>query len=346
METPNTNPSCAPSELSSTSDNNPGGQIPNTSGSGGDLTITNIPIAVRGPENIILTERIMCDHSWPTDLVLDRWKYNWKEWSQHVTRLAHVQGFTEWLDGTLKRPDPAVYPQASMVWEVNDGSIWAFMLMRVSDTDYARVSHLREAHEVFEGLRKIHESLYDQVFFIKEALQVRFDPNIPFSTTIAKLNSLHNRIMNRGGIDDDRLLTIFLINALDKKFEQLELTIDVMSAEPGFSSNTLIRYLQELRPMIYKPIAFAGHGTGDKSTKLLCSNCKRSNHSADYCIQPGGKMAGCSIKEARAAQRTASGPSRRHRRGKTAHVATPSGPQPSTMASVIINGVLYIPANA
>jgi hypothetical protein len=35
--------------------------------------------------------------------------------------------------------------------------------------------------------------------------------------------------------------------------------------------------------------------------KLVCSNCKRESYSTDYCVSPGGRMAGHTVEEARAA---------------------------------------------
>jgi hypothetical protein len=48
--------------------------------------------------------------------------------------------------------------------------------------------------------------------------------------------------------------------------------------------------------------AFAARSSRRRGPKPICSNCKRENHSANYCIFPGGKMAGRSIEEARAAR--------------------------------------------
>ena len=46
---------------------------------------------------------------------------------------------------------------------------------------------------------------------------------------------------------------------------------------------------------------------GKEKARPFCANCKRSNHRTDFCVLPGGKMAGWSVKEARAAQPRASG---------------------------------------
>jgi hypothetical protein len=54
------------------------------------------------------------------------------------------------------------------------------------------------------------------------------------------------------------------------------------------------------------PSAFAAvSNRRPRGDRPICANCKRDNHSTDYCISLGGKMAGCSIEEARAAFRGA-----------------------------------------
>jgi hypothetical protein len=51
--------------------------------------------------------------------------------------------------------------------------------------------------------------------------------------------------------------------------------------------------------------AFAALNSRQRGPKPIYSNCKRENHSTDYCISPGGKMAGRSVAEARAAFKAA-----------------------------------------
>jgi hypothetical protein len=52
---------------------------------------------------------------------------------------------------------------------------------------------------------------------------MRFDVNTPLSTTISEIRQLYNRgIYNMGGsIDPDKMLTVFLINALGNQFGHL-----------------------------------------------------------------------------------------------------------------------------
>jgi hypothetical protein len=90
-----------------------------------------------------------------------------------------------------------------------------------------------------------------------------------------------------------------------------------MVEAPGFSSDALVQLLKtedlhlrystkhDLQQAGVKPTKDPAHRNNNGGAKAACSNCKRSNHITDFCIQPGGKMAGRCIKEARAAQSAA-----------------------------------------
>ena len=137
-----------------------------------------------------------------------------------------------------------------------------------------------------------------------------------------------------------------------------------MAGDPNFTSDNLLRLIdteeamihrrlkQGLLPIAHPSSAFPASTARDRQ-RPICSNCKRTNHATDFCILPGGKMAGRSIDKARAAQRAPSGKPPRGSRphsSQTAHVATiavnadvtetPSVPHPSPF--ITINGISYV----
>jgi hypothetical protein len=124
---------------------------------------------------------------------------------------------------------------------------------------------------------------------------------------------------------------------------------------PSFNANTILhRFDQE--DSISRACAAQG---GQNSTALLasrrdkppriCSNCKKEGHLAEFCIQPGGGLAGKSIEEARNAQRAASGrhgnrSGQRSQTGTTAsaNVATASIASANGSESMTINGRTWV----
>ena len=78
--------------------------------------------------------------------------------------------------------------------------------------------------------------------------------------------------------------------------------------------DNLVRYRVEkgqpanpytLSPSLPSSTAFAAVSR-PKSPHHVCANCKKEGHLADFCISPGGKMAGQTIEEAKAAYRASS----------------------------------------
>jgi hypothetical protein len=89
-------------------------------------------------------------------------------------------------------------------------------------------------------------------------------------------------------------------------------------------------------------------------SKVICSHCKRPGHLTDFCIQPGGKMAGRSPDDARTAQCAASGcPACGQQSSSTsssANIATsqdPAIPVPEEpVETIVLNGKTYVPSPA
>jgi hypothetical protein len=85
---------------------------------------------------------------------------------------------------------------------------------------------------------------------------------------------------------------------------------------------------------------------------MLCTHCKKSGHLADFCIQPGGKMAGRSIDNARTAQRAAAGNPPLRFDASSSKAPTTTNPASAKIASsepkaapdsLVVGGVTYYP---
>ena len=348
-----------------------GGNPPSSGGNPPSGTQTNPPSnsnpsnSASGSDDVIISERFLADSAWPKDLILDLGKSNWSDWSFRLENLTDNQGFSEWLDGSLPRPDPTSHPKAHRIWHLNDRSLRAFMLARISKIELPFVQHLKDSRSVYDELRKRHEhlGLYAQVVLIKKALEIRFNDSTSFSTTISELQNLHTQIMNMGPMDPDNLHCVFLINALGDNYSSLQSSIQSMADNTNFSSNTIIRRLQaeeslqrRRKELGLQPEALSAVGKPRKAGNLLCAHCNRTNHLTDFCIHPGGKMAGKTLEDAQKAQRAALSKSGRSLQvagappsQATAHVATvasvsKAAPSPTPSASPIVwNGVSYYP---
>jgi hypothetical protein len=108
-----------------------------------------------------------------------------------------------------------------------------------------------------------------------------------------------------------------------------------------------------LSPSVSKSSAFAAVTPRSRSLHPVCANYKHNTHTTDYCIAPGGKLAGRTIDEAHAAQRAAKPRDNQTYKPRTpnqnAHVTTsttPTAPDMSATGTIFVNGLLYVPDTA
>ena len=261
-------------------------------------------------DDIIITERIMSDNSWPTNLQLNLAKSNWEEWSFQLCIQTDRLGFTRWLKGTLPRPSAATHPKAYEIWEINDCSLWAFIFGRISLSDYNAVESLTTSHLIFEELRLRHEKLgpHTQLLLIKQALDYHYDPDAPLRHGADKILALHTKITKMGPVDFNQLKIIFLINAFGDRFETVQSLILTAMDSPSFNANTILCCFDQEDSISHARVAQGGHNSTvllascrDKPPRI-CSNCKKEGHLAEFYIQPGGSLVGKSIEEACNAQ--------------------------------------------
>ncbi len=232
-----TAPSSSNSAVPAGPGNAPGGTTANPGSN------TNTPPA----GDIIITERIMSDTSWPADLHLNLAKSNWEEWSFQLRIQTDRLGFTKWLRGTLPRPSVATHPKAHDIWETNDCSLRAFIFSRISQSDYDAVESLATSHLIFEDLRLRHEKLgpHAQLLLIKKALDYRYDPDAPLRRGADEILKLHTKITKMGAVDFDQLKIIFLINAFGDRFDTVQSSILTAIDSPSFNANTRPRGLHK-----------------------------------------------------------------------------------------------------
>lgn len=145
-------------------------------------------------------------------------------------------------------PDPVLYPGANWIWDNNDLCLRAVILRHISADDYDIVDPLWKngaaACAIFKALQSRHKR-HAQVFTIIKALNVHFDPAKDLEDTVKELRGLHDMIIRMGPIDDDTLLSVFLINALGVHFPQLQSSIQSMPRMTNFSSAVVLQQIHE-----------------------------------------------------------------------------------------------------
>ena len=297
-------------------------------------------VTATGPDDIIFTLQYINDNAWPSDLELDLDLGNWPLWSRRVALLADRQGFSEWLDGSLVCPDKVTHPKANQIWMKNDRSLKAFLLSHISQRDYDNTSSLLSSHLVMEELHRVHEKqgLHAKIVLMKQATDKRFNVDTPLSKTVDEYVTLHKRIIQMGPIDPDQLLATYLINGLNDipAFENLQSNIITSADDPAFSSKMVIRRILQQDNLSrcraeQNPQAATALLTQNRTkSRAICAHCKRPGHLTEFCIQPGGKMAGRSIDDARTAQRLFMGKQPRTEQSSTKASTTPASANVAT----------------
>jgi hypothetical protein len=164
-------------------------------------------------------------------------------------------------------------------------------------------------------------------------------------TTSKELRTLHDRITKMGKIDDDKLFTVLIINSLGRNYAQLQSSIHGMTDEPNYTSIVALKQIeteasleQRRAELATQPssVALSASLPRPKRGDVVCANCKRLYHTADFCVRSGGKMAasGRSMEEAQTAQRAAAGKPPRAITATTTQLAKPSETRPATTAHI------------
>jgi hypothetical protein len=260
---------------------------------------------------INLVERPIADDSWPTTLKLSITECNWVEWSRRLTLLADQLYVLDYLDGTLPCPDSLADPARHNIWMKTDKSLRALMLEHLSLDDYDIAITFPTSHRVFEELQNRHEKLglHVQLNLLIRAFGIQYTLDVPLSTTSKEIRDIHTRIIKMGKFDDDKLLIILIINALNNHYGSLQSTVHSMTDDANFSLNTAFKHINTEAALELRHTEGGQGGIvllstshiakeRDNTNKVICSNCKWPYHTTNLCVAPGGKMFGKSLDEA------------------------------------------------
>lgn len=148
---------------------------------------------------------------------------------------------------------------------------------------------------------------------IKKAMDLCARSGTPLLKTADESDVLWMQITNMGLIDPDILCTVFLLTLLTGEYDLIQSQLMSMANDLSIFSATILRCFAQEDGLscrcddLHPDAAFAFAAQSQRKPCLTCTHHKRTAHLADFCIQPGGKMAGCFLNDAKAAQRAATG---------------------------------------
>ncbi|KAF8331779.1 hypothetical protein F5887DRAFT_1175828 [Amanita rubescens] len=231
-----------------------------------------------------------------------------------IPRLSISQTFAgDRLDhGTITRPAATTEPRAHANWGENDDLALNFILQNIDESEQEFVltdEAVTTSKACWDKLEKRHvnEGPMRQLQLIHEGMSLQFSHHDePLPTSATKAYQLAKQTLAMGDLTADIMACLFILSGLTN-YAHLRTTVNhnisQSTKDKLYTPTDIIRLLENERRLLN-----ADKTTSSPATALLaktkpnipsCSNCKKPGHSADYCISPGGSMAGKTIEESK-----------------------------------------------
>ncbi len=249
--------------------------------------------------------------------LLDRTKSNWLTWSSGVKddldmcRLgSHILPAPD-----CDPPDSTIHPNAYQNWLLNDRAARAFLNKGCSEVEKDLLTNIKTARDCWVKLEALHtnEGPVRQAQLIQGVVGKKFARSADMvDTARAQLKDMSRAFKMPGGLSEDTFISVILLMNLGAGLEHIRANIqrDMQAATKAkpYSPSSIISYLEHERQLVLSDtntdattsIALAATNSSGRGTPAICTNCKRARHTAKYCVQTGGGMAGKSIEESKA----------------------------------------------
>ncbi|THU77772.1 hypothetical protein K435DRAFT_877416 [Dendrothele bispora CBS 962.96] len=239
------------------------------------------------------------------------------------------QGADGYLKGRILCPSAETEPRAYSNWNANNRSILGFMGLVIDEAEQEIIDGASTAAAAWKLLVQRHaqEGPIKQVQLIQEALNVGYSTSEKYSTTSSKLTTLNKRIWDMGSLDSELFLCIMMINSMSnvpelcatrenvaQQFAQSDGTKPDLKKNPTarkYNSSDIKQALDMAQGLVDSDSktadialsAQASQKSGFCHPKCSIPGCPRPiGHTKDWCVSPGGGMAGKTIAESREAR--------------------------------------------
>ncbi|KAF8881440.1 hypothetical protein BD779DRAFT_1473363 [Infundibulicybe gibba] len=265
---------------------------------------------------------VIKDTAWLGHALLSKNADNWHSWSTCMRNLLTLSngGLHRYLNNTALIPDPVTEPRASYNYALNDESVRAFIHTKCDFSEHSYIEECATAHEMWSVLKTRHEQQgpISQITLLQEAFTIRYSHAVPFAETAARISVINRRIWAMGAPTADGyecVLNLIALSSPEMRNVRDAVTNGIAAAskdKPYAVSQIHARLDMEQKVLTSegsKPLEAhaARNSTAPARKTVTCSNCKRPHHDAEFCIKPGGGMAGRTVQDAQAASRAKKG---------------------------------------
>jgi hypothetical protein len=244
---------------------------------------------------------------------LDKLKGNYKKWLIAIELFLTLAGFNHYVKGKGSKPG-LNEPRARINWEDNDELATALITSSLEEHEMEYVDRGKSAAECFTEIKARHKSVgpIRQVQLLQEALTMLCNHETALPITAEQICTKIDRAYEMGDITKDLFKCIALLSSLRDYAHLCSIItrdLSMATVENPFTSTQLRTYLDREQNMMTADNKPTGQGNSmalmarNQISQITCTNCKRSRHTAEYCIAPGGGMAGKTIDESRQARR-------------------------------------------
>lgn len=277
---------------------------------------------------------------WPaTEPPFDRTTGEFTKWSTKLNIFLQQSGLDRYIFASDKnpsrlitQPDPITEPNAYANWLSNNDLIIGVIRAAVSESEQEGLETDGSAKECYDALKACahREGPVKQVALVRQALSTYAPVGEPIDVTARKICDLVDRAFAIGTIDKDLLKCIALLNSInDKTFESLQTQVsrglaDTTPSNPYTSAQIrkLFQTVDSLTTLNKTPSTDTALSARDTKASShphnhgpsfpCCGNCYSAKlpcrgHTKEWCIRPGGGMAGKTIEESRTARLAARG---------------------------------------
>lgn len=272
---------------------------------------------------------------WPaSETPFDRATGEFSKWSTKLEIFLQQTGLDRYIfapssrpERLITEPDHTTEPIAHSNWLSNNDLIIGVIRAAISDAEQEGLTTDGTAKECYDALkaRAQSEGPVKQVALIREALSTYTPISEPIEDTARRICELIDRAFAIGVIDKDLLKCIALLNSInDKAFEAVQAQVSRGLADSTKTDPYTSAHIRKLFQTI-DSLATLGRSTSDTAliaTKAIpgthnhgpgwscCELCfglgfPCRGHTKQWCIRPGGGMAGKTIDESKAARKAA-----------------------------------------
>lgn len=248
---------------------------------------------------------------------------NWSPWSVQMKNMLRSYKALTYIQSMDNKPSATDGPLALANWNMNHSMICSFILSTIDIKEMVEFTHIDNVHILWSKLVATYDikgpaSKVNSLFCL---LSSPFSWGLPMTEQYCSLIEHANGLYNDGlSTKDDIILYSLLwnLNTSDtaKEFRQAR---TILASNCSASHNDIYNFLLHteqarvclISPLVDSALSAGGSGTpagcppplkGKKQQHGPCNNCHKPNHEKEFCIKPGGGMAGKTIQEARAAQ--------------------------------------------